>query len=202
MVVNETRAVLIADDEAVSRENLERLLATEGYEPVTAANGQEALERAAEQEFGVVLLDLKMPVMSGMEALPKLLTDYPDTSVIIVTAVVDVETAVEAMKLGAYDYILKPISLDDVLLRVQKALERRRMALQLKNYHKDLEERLAQQAKELRALTAQTIQALIHEETMARQLEAKGRGSRGLLARTDIKEFGAKIVQRLSGGES
>ena len=106
------------------------------------------------------------------------------------------------MRSGAYDYILKPPDLDDILVRIEKALEKRHLLLQVKNYQKNLEERLAQQEKELRALTAQTVQALIKEEVAVRELEARGGKRKGLSAGSDIKDLGTKILRRLSGTES
>lgn len=199
MVITEKRTVLVVDDEPVIRENLERLLRGAGYELTVAANGQEALARAQAQEFEVVLLDIKMPGMSGIEVLDQLHARYPDTAVIMVTAMGDVQTAVQAMRSGAYDYILKPPDLDDILVRVEKAIEKRHLLLQVKNYQKNLEERLAQQEKELRALTTQIVQALIKEEVAVRELETSGGKRKGLSAGTDIKDFGSKILRRLSG---
>lgn len=202
MTIPGKRTALIVDDEFAIRDNLEQLLKISDYDTVVAADGQEALERAAEQEFEVVLLDIRMPGLSGLDVLRQLRSDHPDIAVIMVTAVGDVETSVEACKLGAYDYVLKPFNLDDILMRVEKARERRYLALQVKNHQKEMEKRLFQQEKELRALTNETVQALIREEILARELEARGGKRKGLPAGTDIREFGTKILRRLSDGES
>ena len=122
------RTVLIVDDEPSIRENLERVLKSSGYETVVAEDGQAALDRAAEQEFEVVLLDIGLPGISGMDVLRRLSGEYPDTCVIMVTAVEEVETAVEAMRSGAYDYLSKPFNLEDILLRVERAREKRYLA--------------------------------------------------------------------------
>ncbi len=154
------RTVLIVDDEATIRENLDRLLKGNGYATTLAADGQEALDAAAGREFDVVLLDIRMPHLSGMDVLRRLHEDHPDTAVIMVTAVADdVTTAVETMKLGAYDYVMKPFNLGDVLIRVEKARERRFLALQVKNYQMDMEKRLAEQAEVLHEMMTQTAQA-------------------------------------------
>ena len=204
MVIPGRRTVLIVDDEPSVRETLERLLKSNGYEPTVAANGHEALAHALSQEFEVVLLDIRMPGLSGIDVLQRLLADHPDTGIIMVTAVVDTKTAVDAMKMGAYDYVLKPFDLDDILVRVQKARERRFLAIQVKNHQKDIEERLLEREKELRAMTIQMVQALITEETLTRGADSKkgkekkprqGTDIRG----TDIREFGAKIMRRLYG---
>ncbi|MEE8373848.1 MAG: PAS domain S-box protein [Dehalococcoidia bacterium] len=120
-------AILVVDDEESIRKVLSRRLEAEGYCCVTAANGKEAMEAASKQHFDLVLTDIKMPVMSGMEVLSQMAVDHPDTCVLMVTAMTDRQTAVEAMSLGAYDYVTKPFNLDDVATRVERALERRRL---------------------------------------------------------------------------
>ena len=117
--------VLVVDDEETVRNLLERILKEVGYDVATAANGQEALAKMAELKPGVVLLDIKMPGMSGMEVLQQIRTNWPETCVVMATAAADVQTAVEAMTKGAYDYITKPFNRDDLLLKVQRAVEKR-----------------------------------------------------------------------------
>ena len=199
MVIPGRRTVLIVDDEPSVRNTLERLLKSNDYEPVVAANGHEALAHALSQEFEVVLLDIRMPGLSGIDVLQRLLADHPDTGIIMVTAVVDTKTAVDAMKMGAYDYVLKPFDLDDILVRVQKARERRFLAIQVKNHKKDLEERLLEREKELRAMTIQMVQALVKEETLTRGADSKKGKEKKPPQATDVREFGAKIMRRLRG---
>ena len=119
--------VLVVDDEETVRRVLCSKLRRDGYACETAADGMEALIHIATQSFDVVLLDIKMPVMSGMEALPQIATASPGTCVIMSTAVVDMEKALEALNLGACDYITKPFDLDDVASRVGRALEGKRL---------------------------------------------------------------------------
>jgi DNA-binding NtrC family response regulator len=133
--------VLVVDDDQAVRSVVSRKMQSAGYDCVTAADGREALEKVSAQTFDLVLLDIKMPGPSGMEVLPQIVTGSPDTCVIMITAVVDTETAVQAMKLGAYDYVTKPFNLDDLNIRVEKALERRRLI-------KENQEFQAQQAAE------------------------------------------------------
>ena len=122
-MIPDKRTVLIVDDEASIRTSLERLLKAGGYETTVAADGNEALARASEQEYEVVLLDIGMPGLSGLDVLGRLHTDHPDTSVIMVTALVEPKTAVDAMQLGACDYVTKPVDFDDILARIEKARE-------------------------------------------------------------------------------
>jgi len=117
--------ILVVDDEEPVRNLLQRVLKEAGYDVVTAANGQEALDKVSQLNAGVVLLDIKMPGMSGMEVLQQITTNWPKTCVVMATAAGDAQTAVEAMKTGAYDYITKPFNRDDVVLKVQKAIEKR-----------------------------------------------------------------------------
>lgn len=119
--------ILIVDDDPAVRSVVNRKMTGEGYECVAAADGREALEIAGNQNFDLVLLDIKMPGPSGMEVLPQLIRLRPDTCVVMITAIVDTQTAVEAMKLGAYDYVTKPFNLDDLNIRVAKAIERKRL---------------------------------------------------------------------------
>ncbi len=117
----ETKRVLIADDELNMRRVLEAILRREGYDVVTAANGLDAL---AGMNRGVhtVITDLKMPGLDGMGLLKKLSTDYPDVPVVMITAHGSVESAVEAVKLGAFDYLEKPFEQEQIRQVVAKAL--------------------------------------------------------------------------------
>lgn len=115
--------VLVVDDEEAVRRVISRKLRREGYDCVSAADGREALDKVTAEHFEVVLLDIKMPGMSGMQALPRIVAESPNTCVIMSTAVVDVQTALEALNLGACDFITKPFDLDDVARRVDRALE-------------------------------------------------------------------------------
>lgn len=117
------KSVLIAEDEKVLRESLAQLLSEEGYEVVTAGDGQEAYDIAVARTFDIVLTDMKMPRMDGAKLLEHLQQIAPQTPVIIITAFGTVESAVHAMRSGAADFILKPVQFDDVLLRIKRALE-------------------------------------------------------------------------------
>ena len=134
--------ILIVDDDPAVRSVVNRKMTGEGYECTVAADGREALEIAGNQNFDLILLDIKMPGPSGMEVLPQLIKLRPDACIVMITAIVDTQTAVEAMKLGAYDYVTKPFNLDDLKLRVEKALERKRLV-------KERKERKLQEANPL-----------------------------------------------------
>ena len=117
----EPKRVLIADDELNMRRVLEAMLRREGYDVVTAANGHEALE-GMNREVHTVITDLKMPGLDGMGLLRKLSADYPDVPVVMITAHGSVENAVEAVKLGAFDYLEKPFEQEQIRQVVAKAI--------------------------------------------------------------------------------
>lgn len=114
--------ILVVDDELEARELVRDILADD-YTIELAQDGIEALEMMKKDTFGVVILDLQMPRMGGMETLKRIKKDYKDTVVIVLTAYGTIETAVEAMKLGAYDYLQKPSKIDEIIIKVKKAIE-------------------------------------------------------------------------------
>jgi len=171
--MNDNKAtILIVDDEDSIRDILCRKLESLGYDCVIAADGKEALWKTFMQDFDLVLMDIKMPGMSGMEVLPKMATDHPDTSVVMLTALSDIGTAVEAMKLGAYDYLTKPFNLDDLIMRVDRALERRRLILENRDYQRRLEEKVQRQAGQLLQYHSEAAEALNREQAALAELEA------------------------------
>jgi DNA-binding NtrC family response regulator len=125
------RRVLVVDDEALIRWSLSERLRSDGHDVVEAGTAAEALDRA-EQGVDLVLLDYKLPDEDGLTVLRKLHDQDPDTVVIMLTAHKGVETVVEAIKGGAYDYATKPFDLDDVALRVTRALEATRLRRELR----------------------------------------------------------------------
>jgi DNA-binding NtrC family response regulator len=115
--------ILVVDDEHLIRWSLEQNLKKQGYEVVTASNGEDALRMAREEQPDLVLLDIQMPGISGIEALERLKEYDEEIIVIMVTAHGGLDTAVNAMRLGAYDYISKPFNLDELSIIIKKALE-------------------------------------------------------------------------------
>jgi ATP-dependent Lon protease len=116
--------MLVVDDEKMTRMNLEHVLEKEGYEVLTAQNGAKALDLLGQHRFDVILSDLKMDKVDGMTLLEKAKQDHPDTEVIIISGYATVPTAVEAMKKGSYQFLAKPLKLDDTRNTVKKALAR------------------------------------------------------------------------------
>jgi two-component system response regulator PilR (NtrC family) len=125
--------VLVADDEKTIRESLKQVLGEEGYETDTAEDGQEALSKIQENDYDVVLTDIKMPNLDGMELLEKATKLSPETFFIIMTAYASVKTAVDAMREGAYDYLIKPVEFDDVILRVKRLVDFKKVSMENKS---------------------------------------------------------------------
>jgi len=119
--------VLVVDDERDIRDGCERILIRRSCEVSKAANGIEALELIQATPFDIVLLDLKMPGMDGMEVLLRLRESRPETLVIVITGYATIETAIEAMKRGAYDFIPKPFKPDQLRIVVDRAMEKKRL---------------------------------------------------------------------------
>ncbi len=118
--------ILIIDDEASLRQTLARVLQRTGYEVTTAANGQEGLALIAEHPFDLVYSDLRMPDMNGLDLLKTIHKKHPDLPVILFTAQPDLNSAMEAVRSGATDYLLKPLKPQAVIDRTQSILEQRR----------------------------------------------------------------------------
>jgi len=119
--------ILVVDDEKSMREILEIFLENEGYSVSVAANGELAVEALKKDIFDLVISDMKMPRMGGLELLKNVKENSPDTIFVVMTAFGTTESAVEAMKLGAYDYIQKPFQMDDIRLVVKNALEKQKL---------------------------------------------------------------------------
>ncbi|UJX42957.1 sigma-54 dependent transcriptional regulator [Desulfovibrio sp. JY] len=123
--------VLVVDDEPIARENLVHILTKAGHRASAAEDGREALALLAGEPFDLVLTDLRMPGMDGMELLTAIKRRAPETEVIVVTGHAAVETAVTAMRLGAFTYVSKPIHVEEVLAQIAKALEKTAMRREL-----------------------------------------------------------------------
>jgi DNA-binding NtrC family response regulator len=122
--------IMIADDEAAIRNSLAELFRDQGFEVVCASDGQEAVRHLQETHIDVALLDIRMPALDGLAVLAKAQEVAPDAQIIMITAFGTVEDAVDAIKRGACDYVSKPLSFDDLLIKVERLLRLRRLASQ------------------------------------------------------------------------
>jgi signal transduction histidine kinase len=157
--------ILIVDDEEPIR-NLFANCLSERYTCVTAADAQEALLRLTSEPFALVLSDVQMPGLSGIELLRKITEHFPDTAVIMVSGIDRTQRVLDAVRIGAYDYLIKPCDLEVLELTVERALERRKLLRDRKRYKSGLETQnteLARSKAELERLQAQ----IIHSEKMA-----------------------------------
>jgi len=136
-MMDEIIKVLVVDDEKVVRDGCRRVLTGKGYEVLTAENGQQAMDTLAEKPVDIILLDLKMPIMSGEEVLEKTCDQYPDIPVIIITGHGTIDTAVECMKKGAYDFITKPFQIDQFLLTINRATEKRTLEQKARQFQEE-----------------------------------------------------------------
>lgn len=165
--------ILVVDDEATVRKLLCQRLSREGYQCQEADGGEKALKSLKANPADLVILDIKMPGKSGMELLPEIRAAYPDTAVIMATALNDINISIQCMKEGAYDYICKPFNLAEVIMSVEGVLEKRRLEREIKEYQHYLEEKVEEQTKEIRKVFLGAIEAL------AFALEAKDKYTAG-----------------------
>ena len=141
MATSRNGTILVVDDEEIMREILETLLTREGYDVRLASSGAEGLELARALPFDAAIVDIMMPGLDGIATLDELKRIDEDLDVIIITAYASVESAISAMKTGAFDYITKPFKNDEVLVVVRNAMERRRLVNENRNLRQNIQER-------------------------------------------------------------
>ena len=141
MATSRNGTILIVDDEEIMREILETLLTREGYDVRVASSGAEGLEMARALPFDAAIVDIMMPGLDGIATLDELKRIDEDLNVIIITAYASVESAISAMKTGAFDYVTKPFKNDEVLVVVRNAMERRRLLSENRNLRQNIQER-------------------------------------------------------------
>jgi putative two-component system response regulator len=154
--------ILIVDDELYIQEILKSSLEEAGYACVAVGNADDALSAFAAQQFDVALTDIRMPGKQGMELLQEIKTAYPEVIVLMITAIDSANTAIESMRLGAYDYIIKPFNLDQVLVSVNRAMDKRRLENANREYQRYLLQVADERAAETRRLFYAMTQVLVH----------------------------------------
>ena len=137
-MVEKQKNILIVDDETGIRKLLQSKLSSEGYDCQEAGNAEQALNKLENKAIDLVILDINMPGKSGIELLSEIKASYPDIAVIMATAIADTNIAIQCMKQGAYDYITKPFDLDEVIISINRALEKRRLELENKERTEEL----------------------------------------------------------------
>jgi DNA-binding NtrC family response regulator len=131
--------ILVVDDEQTIRDALKMVLEEEGYNTKSAADGKEALKLINETDYDIVITDLKMPEMDGMTLTRQCQQLCPQTSIIIITAHGSLESAIEALRIGAYDYILKPFDFDDVLYKIKRLIRQKELVLENQALRQEVE---------------------------------------------------------------
>ena len=166
--------VLIVDDEEYIRLSLSELLSYIGFEVATAANGEDALKKLTENRFDIAFMDIKIPGMNGVELLGRVRKAYPDVSVIMMTGYATVENAVEAVKLGAYDFLRKPYDIEEIKVSINRLLEKKKLEEECKLWEEALRNTLDELEKKVEERTAELSKAnllLKQEITERRQAE-------------------------------
>jgi two-component system, OmpR family, phosphate regulon sensor histidine kinase PhoR len=141
-------ALLVVDDELGMREGIRRIFTLEGYEVSVAENGTDGIRMGGGREFDVALIDMKMPDIDGLTVLRALREKQPDTEYIMITAFAGIETAVEAAKTGAYTYVPKPFTPDQIIYEVNRALGTRRLTVEARELRAEQERRLLEVHRE------------------------------------------------------
>ena len=161
-----TAQILVVDDEQHIRFFLERLLQRDGHGVTAVASGEAALQQIKTQEFDLAMLDVMMPGISGVEVMSQLHAQWPQTVVILLTAHAALETAVEALRHGAHDYLFKPCDAETLRKSIHEGLQKRQQTLQQQAVLKQLEDNLTNTLSQIRA--AQT------GETTSTPVQASG----------------------------
>ena len=204
--------ILVVDDDRGERELFSRVLKKEGYEVKSAASGREALEKVGKESFNLVLADIRMPRMSGIHLLKEIKKLKPEVVVIMITAYAAVETAIQALRQGAYDYITKPLEdIDEIGFRVRRALERQSLGEENKRLVEELKAAVKELSNHKRKLEHKVV---VGEEKMEQtdedlrktyrelkkayaDLEANIEEMKRLERLAAMGEFSAKIVHEI-----
>ena len=164
----ENEKILIVDDEPNIRTILSRHLTKIGHACTIAENSQRAMDLLASDPHALVITDIRMPGRDGVWLLQALKAQWPDTAVLMITALDDSQIAINCLKLGAYDYLIKPLHLEEVTLATQSALEKRRLVIENKRYQEELETKVVERTAKLRDALAElelnydnTLEALV-----------------------------------------
>ncbi len=184
MMAHQKITALVADDDDSIRILLQRILENAQYNVLIASDGKEAMDMVSNQYFDVALLDISMPGMTGMEVLEWLSLNRPEVCPIMITAITDVQTAVEAMKLGAYDYITKPFMPEDAVRKIRESLVRKHADLEEDKHRTELEKKVVEQTEQLQQQFSDLMETLAREHTLLYKMsEKKPGGVKNLLRR-------------------
>ena len=192
--------ILIVDDEVATCEVLAQRLSKEGYSCVLAHNGKEALHHFYKENFSLMISDIKMPEMDGLELLKKVKTLGPQMMVIMMTGYAEVDTVVKALHFGAYDFILKPFDLDLVVFSVKKALDKKRLEEVVADYDQHLEELVEDRTADLRRAYGMLKKAHLDSvKILVEAIDAKDPYTRGHSDR--VRKWSVALAEKLGFSE-
>ena len=177
------KKVLLIDDDEQVREVLRQIFRAAGFECLLASNGADGVSLFRSARPPLVVTDLKMPKLDGIGVLTAIQQTDPDAAVVVLTGAPDVKTAIESLKLGAYDFIMKPVNPDELLIAAERALERRQLLLERRQYQQLLERRVEEATHDLRRAYEQL------QETYRATLETLG-------AALDSRDVGTEAHSR------
>ena len=190
------RRVLVVDDEEGIRRALGKFLRTRGFDVVTAESGDEALSQLGQQGFVLMLCDVRMPGLSGVEVIPRALQMDSELAIMMLTAVNDAPTATESLSQGAMDYLMKPVELADLEVAIERALHKRALLIEQRRVERMIREEVAQRTEELErekeALRDLTVSVA---ETLINAMEVKDVYLRGHSQR--VAELAASMAEEL-----
>ena len=191
-----TERMLIVDDEHFIRDVLTQVVAGEGFESGTAQNAQEAIRKLTETKYEMVLTDIRMPGLDGLQLLQHISSHYPEIAVIMITGVADLDAALQALSTGAYDYVTKPFNVLELRNKIHKALGRRRLVLENRQYQLQLEQTVQEQTAELRNALGSIRNAYSHTlEALINALDARERDTQRHSKR--VSEYTLLLARRM-----
>lgn len=193
--------VLIVDDESSFRGALALMLREAGIRCMAAASGEEALKVVQTQRIDAIIADLEMPGMSGLELLDKVRQQHPQVVFLMATGMDDLRIGVQAMKKGADDYLVKPLDLDSVVAGLERALERKRLHLELEEYRRRLEEMVSERTQQLRTALVQIQQGYKDTlEALGAAIDLRDSDTAGHSHRVSL--YSVKILAGVGGTEA
>src|SRR5437016_685490 len=184
--------VLVVDDEDGIRQALTRFLTRLGYQVLAAANATEALKYVGADHPQAMLCDIRMPETSGVELLPKVLAQDPDLAVIMLTAIDEPRTAIECLKLGAYDYLIKPVDLDELEVSLLHALRQRQLEVDRRELEQWLAREVAVRTRDLEERTTAIEEIALDALAAARDWS----GTDAALSRSEERRVGKEWRSR------
>ncbi|MCU0595620.1 MAG: response regulator [Desulfobacterota bacterium] len=207
--------ILLVDDEKQFRDSSQRLLSRKGYDVVTAEDGQRALDLLSKSPVDLILLDLKMPVMGGEEFLQAKTPLYPDIPVVVITGHGSLDVAVDCMRKGAYDFITKPFDIPQLMVSIERALEKRTLELKAKTYQEETVQNLLALSTEKKRLetiiscmangimvTNKNLEVVLHNPALLRLLDVAAPPSHPVPVHAILKDDSLiETLKKIQSGE-